>query len=245
MDDATQLMDRLEEDGFVVVGGALPPEEVATVRERVDHAREQGWEEGLNAVGNMWFDSLLDREPEVFGPLVGHPGIRPVLEGMMGPQCQLRSLRAHINPGPYHQEWHLDFYGYWEEKRRAGGYRLAVPPVSVNTTFYLQDNDPEVAYLKFVKGGHTMEPPHLFPLDRPAFESWCEDQEHVIIHPRAGDCVVFFSHMPHQGVKVDDAAARSNVVCHYQLTPMHEAAWYVSRARGYQDTFPFAAATPR
>ena len=53
-------------------------------------------------------------------PLVGHPSIRPYLEGMMGKQCQLRSLRAHINPGPYLQEWHLDFYGYWQEKREGG-----------------------------------------------------------------------------------------------------------------------------
>jgi hypothetical protein len=34
--------------------------------------------------------------------------------------------------------------------------------------------------------------------------------------------------------------ARSNVVCHYQVTPMHEAAWFVSRSRGYAGTFPLA-----
>ena len=27
-----------------------------------------------------------------------------IWRGMMGKQCQLRSLRAHINPGPYLQE---------------------------------------------------------------------------------------------------------------------------------------------
>jgi len=59
----------------------------------------------------MWFDTLLDRDPETFRPLVAHPSVRPILEALMGPQCQLRSLRGHINPGPYQQEWHMDFYG--------------------------------------------------------------------------------------------------------------------------------------
>ena len=52
--------------------------------------------------------------------------------------------------------------------------------------------------------------------------------------------MVFLSHIPHQGAKDDDSMERSNVVCHYQLTPMHERAWHVSRPRGFADTFPFS-----
>jgi len=230
----------LERVGFVVVEGALSAEEVEIVRTRVDYARQQGWEEGLNAVGNMWFDTLLDREPETFAPLVGHKSIRPILEGMMGPQCQLRSHRAHINPGPYLQEWHMDFYGYWEEQRKAQNYRFAMTPIGINTTFYLQDNDPGEGHLKFVKEGHKAEPPHLYPMDRPKFEAWCDAQPHDVLHPKAGDCVVFISHIPHQGAKERDDMDRSNVVCHYQVTPMHEGASFVSLSRGYAGTFPFA-----
>jgi ectoine hydroxylase-related dioxygenase (phytanoyl-CoA dioxygenase family) len=213
---------------------------VEIVRTRVDYARQQGWEEGLNAVGNMWFDTLLDREPETFAPLVGHKSIRPILEGMMGPQCQLRSHRAHINPGPYLQEWHMDFYGYWEEQRKAQNYRFAMTPIGINTTFYLQDNDPGEGHLKFVKEGHKAEPPHLYPMDQPKFEAWCDAQPHDVLHPKAGDCVVFISHIPHQGAKERDDMDRSNVVCHYQVTPMHEGASFVSLSRGYAGTFPFA-----
>ena len=126
MDNLEAKLDQLEEDGFITVENALTPEETEHVRQRINHARAMGWEEGLNAVGNMWFDTLLDREPETYAPLVGHPSIRPILEGMMGRQCQLRSFRAHINPGPYLQEWHLDFYGYWQEKRELGRARLAL-----------------------------------------------------------------------------------------------------------------------
>ena len=240
MNDIDGQLDELERVGFVVVEGALSAEEVEIVRTRVDYARQQGWEEGLNAVGNMWFDTLLDREPETFAPLVGHKSIRPILEGMMGPQCQLRSHRAHINPGPYLQEWHMDFYGYWEEQRKAQNYRFAMTPIGINTTFYLQDNDPGEGHLKFVKEGHKAEPPHLYPMDRPKFEAWCDAQPHDVLHPKAGDCVVFISHIPHQGAKERDDMDRSNVVCHYQVTPMHEGGSFVSLSRGYAGTFPFA-----
>ena len=97
-------LDQFEENGFFLVESALAPNEVKHLRQRINYAREQGWEEGLNAVGNMWFDSLLDREPQNYSSLVGHKNIRPHLEGMLGKQCQLRSFRAHINPGPYLQE---------------------------------------------------------------------------------------------------------------------------------------------
>ncbi|MBI4530891.1 MAG: phytanoyl-CoA dioxygenase family protein [Candidatus Latescibacteria bacterium] len=240
MKGVEHTLDQLEKDGFVLIEHALSPDETEHIRQRINHAREMGWEEGLNAVGNMWFDTLLDREPENFAPLVGHSSVRPYLEGMMGKQCQLRSLRAHINPGAYLQEWHMDFYGYWQERREVKKYRLAVPPAGVNTTFYFQDNGPGLGHLTFIKNGHLVEPPHLYPIDRPKFEAWCEQQEHVVLYPKAGDCVVFLSHIPHQGAKERDDMERSNVVCHYQVTPMYEGIWFVSRARGYAGTFPFA-----
>ena len=240
MEDNKANVAQLLEDGYILIEGALSQEETENIRQRVNYAREQGWEEGLNAVGNMWFDSLLDREPDTYAPLVGHPNVRPYLEGLMGKQCQLRSLRAHINPGPYLQEWHMDFYGYWHEKRYVEEHPFAMAPAGINTTYYFQDNGPGDGHLKFVQGGHINEPPHLYPLDRPKFEEWCESQEHAILYPKAGDCVVFINHMPHQGAKERDDMERSNVVCHYQVTPMYDGVWHVSRPRGYQGTFPFA-----
>ena len=117
MKNLNEDLDHLERDGFLLIKGALSSKETEQVRARIFNAKKQGWEEGLNAVGNMWFDSLLDREPDIFSPLVGHPSVAPLLYAMMGKQCQLRSFRAHINPGAYIQEWHMDFYGYWNEKR--------------------------------------------------------------------------------------------------------------------------------
>ena len=172
MDDVAARLDEFEAEGFIVIEGAMTPEETENTRQRVNYAREQGWEEGLNAVGNMWFDSLLDREPEHYESFVGHASLRPYLEGMMGPQCQLRSLRAHINPGPYLQEWHMDFYGYWDEKRKAAGYRLTSPPIGVNTTFYFQDNGPGLGHLKFAKRGLPSARSSYAGSDPPARRAW-------------------------------------------------------------------------
>ena len=66
---------------------------------------------------------------------------------MLGRQCQLRSFRAHINPGAYTQEWHKDFGYYWDAPDEA---RHALRPLCINTTFYLTDNAPETGRLTFI-----------------------------------------------------------------------------------------------
>lgn len=241
MQDLEQRLEQLDRDGFLLIEGALSPAEVERCRMSLNRGREQGWQEGLNEVGNMWFDRLLEQDPETFRPLIAHPSVRPILDALMGPQCQLRSLRGHINPGPYLQEWHMDFYGYWMQPKR----RLALRGVGVNTTFYFQDNDPDRGHLKFVKGGHLSEPPGLHPslvrgYGPNEFRNWCEAHEHVVLNPKAGDCVLFYSHIPHQGAKLQDDIERSNVVVHYQCTPMYEGIWHVSRPIGYEGTFPLA-----
>jgi len=209
----------------------------------LNEARANGWEEGLNHVGNMWFDSLLERMPEVFASLVAHRSVRPYLQELLGPQCQLRSFRGHINPGPYTQEWHLDFYGYWHQPLQA---RYAVRGTGINTTFYFQDNGPGLARLTFIKNGHRAGPPKEilsekgWPLSEQIFNEWAETQEKETIYPKAGDAVIFFSHIPHQGAKDIAELERSNIVCHYQSTPFYEGISHVSQPRPFQGSFPLA-----
>ena len=240
-----QILEHLEEHGYAIIPGALSLEEVERCRAALNQARENGWEEGLNAVGNMWFDTLLEKMPETFAPLVAHPSVRPYLQELLGPQCQLRSFRGHINPGPYTQEWHMDFYGYWHQPAA----RYAVRGTGINTTFYFQDNGPEVARLTFVKNGHHITPPReLFkdngwPLNAndANIDEWAEAQEHETIYPKAGDVVIFFSHIPHQGAKMNPDLERSNIVCHYQSNPFFESIAHVSQPRPFAGSFPFTA----
>jgi hypothetical protein len=241
MSEVEEGLEKLERDGYLLIEGALSPEETERCRVALNQARANDWQEGLNSVGNMWFDHLLEQDPETFRPLIAHPGVRPYLAELLGPQLQLRRLRAHINPGAYHQEWHMDFYGYWDAPRA----RYAQKAVGFNTSFYFQDNGPGVAWLKFVRGGHLARPGGLqrgidaFDPQNP-FYRWCEEQPHDILYPKAGDAVLFFSHIPHQGAKEDASVERSNVVIHYQGTPFYEGIWHVSSPLGYAGTFPLA-----
>lgn len=235
----------LEEHGYAILSGALSPQEVNECRSAINRARESGWEEGTNRVGNMWFDTLLEKMPETFAPLVAHHSVRPYLDELFGAQCQLRSFRGHLNPGPYLQEWHMDFFGYWQQPLA----RHAVRGTGINTTFYFQDNGPGIAHLKFVRNGHRVAPPReLFresgwPVSEESFNEWADAQVHDVIYPKAGDVVLFFSHIPHQGAKEDPAVERSNVVCHYQGNPFHEKIAHVSTPRPYPGSFPLAAST--
>jgi hypothetical protein len=193
---------QLETQGFVVIPGALTPAEVDSCRGALNDARDKGWQEGLNHVGNMWFDCLLERKPDVFRPLVGHPSVRPHLEALYGPNCQLRSLRGHINPGAYLQEWHMDFYGYWHQPTSAP---YALKGTGINTTFYFQDNGPGIARLTFIKGGHRIQPPESVLDERgwsrgeAAFNAWADAQEHITIYPAGGGCRALLLAYPPSG----------------------------------------------
>jgi len=86
-----------------------------------------------------------------------------------------------------------------------------------------------------LKGYHTVEPKSLVEMpDKRLFQQWCakraiEDEKCVTrIYPSAGDCVLFFSHLPHRGVKVNKDMERSNVVVNYQVSPMYPTIWHVS-----------------
>ncbi len=171
---------------------------------------------------------------------------------MLGRQCQLRSFRAHINPGAYTQEWHKDFGYYWDAPDEA---RHALRPLCINTTFYLTDNAPDTGRLTFIDDFcHNALPEEIrhmggYNSDNP-FYQWCEKQGHTHLYPMTGDVVVFFSHIPHQGAKLkqedENAPLRCNVVLHYQQTPMFPGISFVSsplpaiEALGYEGTFPFA-----
>ena len=44
MGDIAQRLDELEAEGFIVIESAMTPAETERIRQRVDYAREQGWE---------------------------------------------------------------------------------------------------------------------------------------------------------------------------------------------------------
>ena len=247
----------LERDGFLLVPGALDDESVAWWKATLYDLHRRGLNEIDNSVGNVAFESLLKLAPEHSRLLVGHPSVAPYLKAILGKQCQLRSLRAHMNPRAYLQEWHMDFgdYQYQERKSEAGRPLRAL---CMNSTFYLTDNTPERGRLTFLTGYVDRSlPEEILPYVRytnirtDRFQVWCDEQPQAHLYPMAGDAVVFFSHIPHQGAKFGDDPEddiRANLVLHYQQNPMYPGIRFVStpdltlEALGYAGTFPFAEA---
>ena len=247
----------LERDGFILIPNALDEETVLKWRDCLYAKRERDEYDGFNSVGNMYFEKLLIEEEELSHPLVGHPSVAPYLKAILGKQCQLRSLRAHLNPSEYTQEWHMDFRDYWYQMEKTGGSKT-VQGFCMNTTFYLTDNTPDTGRLTFIKEFcHKPIPEEMighlgYTDDRSnPFQRWCDEQPHVDLHPMSGDAVIFYSHIPHQGAKTGedkDELIRANLVLHYQQNPMYPGIIFVSRpditleALGYDATFPFAEA---
>jgi hypothetical protein len=245
----------LKSQGFLLLKNALEFEHVVRWREILYGMYENGQHEVHNSVGNVAFEKLLALHPELSRDLIGHDSVARFLKFILGKQCQLRSLRAHVNPQSYLQEWHMDFYDYYQQKEKSQGTN-PLTGLCVNTTFYLTDNPPARGRLRFLKDFVSVSvPKDITPYvgytdDRKnPFQVWCDSQAYVDLHPNAGDLVIFYSHIPHQGAKlVDDPQGnhRANIVLHYQQNPMHPEIQFVSDPQftldtlGYADTFPFS-----
>ena len=250
----SQKMAALKRDGFVLIPGALDEETIEQWKSILYGMYHRGEYEISNGVGNVAFEKLLALQPTLTKQLIGHPAVTPYLKAIMGKQCQLRSLRAHVNPAAYTQEWHMDFYDYYYQTEKAEAEQPA-SALCMNTTFYLTDNTPDRARLTFVKDYlERPVPDELIPYLRytedrsDPFQVWCDNAERVDLHPMAGDVVLFYSHIPHQGAKISpdpDGEIRANIVLHYQQNPMFPGIKFVSNPQftldtlGYAGTFPF------
>lgn len=250
-----QNLTTLKRDGFLLIPNALDKETVERWKTILYALYDRGAYEISNGVGNVAFEKLLALEPEMARALIGHESVAPYLRTILGRQCQLRSLRAHVNPAAYHQEWHMDFYDYYYQEAKADA-EIPARALCMNTTFYLTDNAPDRARFTFVKGYLDRPvPDDLIPYLRytedrdDPFQVWCDNQELAHLYPMAGDVVIFYSHIPHQGAKIGpdpEGEIRANIVLHYQQNPMFPGIKFVSNPQftletlGFAGTFPFA-----
>jgi hypothetical protein len=126
-------LNQQEENGFVVIKGALSHDEHTALAEKIRSLYQSGHDHGQNDVGTVWFDDVLDIEPGLFSALILHRSVRQELTALAGHQLQVRSLRGHYYPGSYKQHWHMDFYGYWDQAEEG---MLASRGVALNNVLF-------------------------------------------------------------------------------------------------------------
>ncbi len=184
-------LDEFTENGFTIIPGGHPPAWVAKARER--HAgicARQG------APGQpVWSDNLLELDPELGLEAITRARILAVAEAIIGPHLQVESITfqgapptdprmtaAGLLPG-----WHRDLFAAFPE---AGAYQR---PLLFNAMTYLQDLTDAVGPLHVIPGSHRK------PIRISAEQKFQHHPEQLVLHPRAGDAVLFHHALLHSG----------------------------------------------
>lgn len=102
---------RLDEDGYVLIEGALDPETLARVRGRLTEQAAledaEGWANRYDANSQAVLNLLS--KGEMFAELAELPTVLPLLEHLLGPEALLSSITANIlGPGTKAQVIHAD-----------------------------------------------------------------------------------------------------------------------------------------
>jgi ectoine hydroxylase-related dioxygenase (phytanoyl-CoA dioxygenase family) len=128
--DATDvLVEEVREIGYTVLPGALDPGQVEEARERIDAVYERqveeiGGEERLRAINDADVARCLLEYDDFFVEVAAHPGVREIVERLLGEYVVLMSQNAIINrpsDDHYQHTWHRDLqYRHFTSSRPLG-----------------------------------------------------------------------------------------------------------------------------
>ena len=158
--------DAYRRDGYVVVSGLIPREEIARLRLRVEELVRSGRSDGVapeqvqtqyNRAGQIALikvNQVTDTDPQ-FRALSHHPEIVDVVESLIGPGARI--FRDVLIVKPAHSSgvfsWHQDS-AYWDVE----------PPALVSCWLALTDVTPQSSCLRVVPGSHDRRRRHTLYL---------------------------------------------------------------------------------
>lgn len=214
-----------ETQGFVHVPGAIPPEFLLRLRRAFEEAAERHYAEWQQAVAEKRQDprfydipDILDQD-DVFVDLTDLSTLFPLLVELVGQDIQLTQTNARcFFPGrTFVQPWHSDI-------SEVLGVDLAHSlNFIVKVHYYVEDLVPDQGCLAFIPGSHRC-PPGIRGLK-------IDDPDHspaaVKIVPRAGDAIIFNTHLLHMCQDNDSGQVRKSIIytySHYWLKQYANAA---------------------
>lgn len=177
----------LDELGYLVLPGFVPPRMLAELRERVEALWEQ---EGSEAGSEFRYESGVRRlanlvdKGAIFAELVSMPKILECIEHVIGPACKLSSLNARsTNPNNGEsQPWHVDAGAIADER----GYWVC------NSVWMLDDFTVENGATRMIPRSHTWR-----RLPDAGNTGPLEGEE--LVTGEAGTVVIMNAHMWHGG----------------------------------------------
>jgi ectoine hydroxylase len=147
--------ERFEQDGYLIIRGALTHDEVLYYREALDRAYLSAEAQSLVAPGgSLHWLSAVARCPQVVG-LADHPATFPYVWSLLG--WNIHVYHSHLDvhpplaaPRPFRFEWHQD--GGRQNREVETDPR---PRMSVKLAYWLSDvSEPGRGNLKVVPGSH-------------------------------------------------------------------------------------------
>jgi hypothetical protein len=197
---------RLDDDGFVVLPGVLPPPAIAAARERLDaillaEGDRAGSEVGRVEEGVGRLCDLVNKGAE-FDVCFSHPRVLAGIAHVMGPQFKLSSLNARVAlPGAGHQPLHEDWH-------------LAVAPgdyYACNSLWMLDDFTAANGATRVVPGSHRLHQKAQDALADPS----APHPDEVLLTGEAGTVVIFNAHLWHGGTVNQTPRSRRAVLSYF------------------------------
>jgi phytanoyl-CoA hydroxylase len=209
-DHLLDLKLQFDTQGFVHLPGVLGPELTARVRTAFFAARDRHAAaiERSRAGGARFVDlpAILDADP-VFIDLVDLPALFPLLRMAVGEDLALNETSARLfYPGPtFTSPFHSDVANV------LGVNQAHTPNLLVKLHVFFEDLTPEQGCLAFIPGSQHFPPHHVNPHRLTLAASSAVTR----VVPRAGDAVLFNTHVLHMAEDNRTERVRTSLIYTY------------------------------
>jgi hypothetical protein len=221
-----------DRDGYLIIRGALRPDETAAATDAIDRVYADAGRSGLlNPDGSMHLLSAVANCQEVAG-LVDHPATFPCVWSVLGWNIHVYHSHLDVHPPllgplPFRFEWHQD--GGRQNREIETTPR---PRLSVKLAYWLSDvSEPGRGNLKVVPGSHVAD-----RIDGPPRRDveWPDPEGAVELTAEPGDAVFFDRRIWHTRSRNYSARTRKAVFFGYtyrwagirdDIAPIRASGW--------------------